>query len=88
MTKRTNRPRKPRDEESSDEVSGMVSKEVWIVIFMSLRVVTLMYYEPWGNCCECIFYTLMGLIQHPCQVKMQHNAKKIYTLHDTAMSLL
>ena len=60
MTKRTNRPRKPRDEESSDEVSGMVSQEVLNVIFMSLGVVTLMYYEPWVNYCECIFLHVDG----------------------------
>lgn len=28
MTKRTNKPRKPRDEESSDEVSGKSLKEL------------------------------------------------------------
>ena len=57
MTKRTNRPRKPRDEDSSDEVSGMVGQEVLNVIFMSLRVATLMYYEPDVNYCECNFFT-------------------------------
>lgn len=29
MTKRTNKPRKPRDEESSDEVSGKSLKVLW-----------------------------------------------------------
>uniref|UniRef100_A0A4W5MN71 Ubiquitin carboxyl-terminal hydrolase n=1 Tax=Hucho hucho TaxID=62062 RepID=A0A4W5MN71_9TELE len=53
MTKRTNKPRKPRDEESSDEVSGLTCQHVSKAVDLSSvkKVVTS---SMWSMCSDCL----------------------------------
>lgn len=53
MTKRTNKPRKPRDEESSDEVNGLTCQHVSKAVdFNSVKKSVLS--SVWLVCCECL----------------------------------
>ncbi|XP_077383594.1 ubiquitin carboxyl-terminal hydrolase 45 isoform X2 [Festucalex cinctus] len=53
MTKRTNKPRKPRDEESSDEVSGLTCQHVTKAVdFSSVKKSVLS--SLWLVCTECL----------------------------------
>ncbi|CAG6016008.1 unnamed protein product [Menidia menidia] len=53
MTKRTNKPRKPRDEESSDEVSGLVCQHVNKAVDLS-SVKKSISSNVWLVCSECL----------------------------------
>ncbi|XP_070692224.1 ubiquitin carboxyl-terminal hydrolase 45 isoform X2 [Pempheris klunzingeri] len=53
MTKRTNKPRKPRDEESSDEVSGLTCQHVSKAVELS-SVKKSVLSSVWLVCCECL----------------------------------
>ncbi|XP_061805474.2 ubiquitin carboxyl-terminal hydrolase 45 [Nerophis lumbriciformis] len=53
MTKRTNKPRKPRDEESSDEVSGLTCQHVTKAVDLS-SVKKAMLSSLWLVCAECL----------------------------------
>nr|XP_057909716.1 ubiquitin carboxyl-terminal hydrolase 45 [Doryrhamphus excisus] len=53
MTKRTNKPRKPRDEESSDEVSGLTCQHVTKAVDLS-SVKKAMLSSLWLVCSECL----------------------------------
>ncbi|XP_054638079.1 ubiquitin carboxyl-terminal hydrolase 45 isoform X2 [Dunckerocampus dactyliophorus] len=52
MTKRTNKPRKPRDEDSSDEVSGLTCQHVTKAVDLS-SVKKAMLSSLWLVCSEC-----------------------------------
>uniref|UniRef100_A0A8C4GM68 Ubiquitin carboxyl-terminal hydrolase n=1 Tax=Dicentrarchus labrax TaxID=13489 RepID=A0A8C4GM68_DICLA len=53
MTKRTNKPRKPRDEESSDEVSGLTCQHVSKAVDLS-SVKKSVLSSVWLVCSECL----------------------------------
>uniref|UniRef100_A0A665UP32 Ubiquitin carboxyl-terminal hydrolase n=1 Tax=Echeneis naucrates TaxID=173247 RepID=A0A665UP32_ECHNA len=53
MTKRTNKPRKPRDEESSDEVSGLTCQHVSKAVDLS-SVKKSVLSSVWLMCSECL----------------------------------
>ncbi|XP_069558227.1 ubiquitin carboxyl-terminal hydrolase 45 isoform X2 [Brachyistius frenatus] len=53
MTKRTNKPRKPRDEESSDEVSGLTCQHVSKAVDLS-SVKKSVLSSVWLICSECL----------------------------------
>uniref|UniRef100_A0AAQ5YLA3 Ubiquitin carboxyl-terminal hydrolase n=1 Tax=Amphiprion ocellaris TaxID=80972 RepID=A0AAQ5YLA3_AMPOC len=53
MTKRTNKPRKPRDEESSDEVSGLTCQHVSKAVDLS-SVKKSVLSSVWFVCSECL----------------------------------
>ncbi|KAM8869281.1 ubiquitin carboxyl-terminal hydrolase 45 isoform 2-T2 [Spinachia spinachia] len=53
MTKRTNKPRKPRDEESSDEVSGLTCQHVSKAVDLS-SVKKSVLSNVWLVCAECL----------------------------------
>ncbi|XP_062321068.1 ubiquitin carboxyl-terminal hydrolase 45 isoform X1 [Osmerus eperlanus] len=53
MTKRTNKPRKPRDEESSDEVSGLTCQHVSRAVDLSL-VRKAVSSSVWAVCSDCL----------------------------------
>ncbi|XP_033957855.1 ubiquitin carboxyl-terminal hydrolase 45 [Pseudochaenichthys georgianus] len=53
MTKRTNKPRKPRDEESSDEVSGLTCQHVSKAVDLS-SVKKSVLSNVWVVCSECL----------------------------------
>ncbi|XP_024861040.1 ubiquitin carboxyl-terminal hydrolase 45 isoform X2 [Kryptolebias marmoratus] len=53
MTKRTNKPRKPRDEESSDEVSGLTCQHVNKAVDLS-SVKKSVLSSVWLMCSECL----------------------------------
>ncbi|XP_058503351.1 ubiquitin carboxyl-terminal hydrolase 45 isoform X3 [Solea solea] len=53
MTKRTNKPRKPRDEESSDEVSGLTCQHVSKAVDLS-SVKKSVLSSMWLVCSECL----------------------------------
>lgn len=53
MTKRTNKPRKPRDEESSDEVSGLTCQHVSKAVDLS-SVKKSILSSVWLVCSECL----------------------------------
>ncbi|KAM9798011.1 ubiquitin carboxyl-terminal hydrolase 45 [Neosynchiropus ocellatus] len=53
MTKRTNKPRKPRDEESSDEVSGLTCQHVSKAVDLS-SVKKSILSTVWSVCSECM----------------------------------
>ncbi|XP_037640458.1 ubiquitin carboxyl-terminal hydrolase 45 [Sebastes umbrosus] len=53
MTKRTNKPRKPRDEESSDEVSGLTCQHVSKAVDLS-SVKKSVLSNVWFVCSECL----------------------------------
>ncbi|KAM7382479.1 hypothetical protein PAMP_002206 [Pampus punctatissimus] len=53
MTKRTNKPRKPRDEESSDEVSGLTCQHVSKAVDLS-SVKKSVLSSVWLVCAECL----------------------------------
>ncbi|XP_060937097.1 ubiquitin carboxyl-terminal hydrolase 45 isoform X2 [Limanda limanda] len=53
MTKRTNKPRKPRDEESSDEVSGLTCQHVSKAVDLS-SVKKSVLSSVWFICSECL----------------------------------
>ncbi|XP_022060577.1 ubiquitin carboxyl-terminal hydrolase 45 isoform X2 [Acanthochromis polyacanthus] len=53
MTKRTNKPRKPRDEESSDEVSGLTCQHVSKAVDLS-SVKKSVLSSVWSVCSECL----------------------------------
>uniref|UniRef100_A0A8C5C4G6 Ubiquitin carboxyl-terminal hydrolase n=1 Tax=Gadus morhua TaxID=8049 RepID=A0A8C5C4G6_GADMO len=53
MTKRTNRPRKPRDEDSSDEVSGLTCQHVSKAVDLS-SVKKMVSASMWSVCSDCL----------------------------------
>ncbi|XP_035862133.1 ubiquitin carboxyl-terminal hydrolase 45 isoform X2 [Sander lucioperca] len=53
MTKRTNKPRKPRDEESSDEVGGLTCQHVSKAVDLSLVKKSVLS-SVWLVCSECL----------------------------------
>ncbi|KAL0984660.1 hypothetical protein UPYG_G00144850 [Umbra pygmaea] len=53
MTKRTNKPRKPRDEESSDEVSGLTCQHVSKAVDLS-SVKKAVTSSMWSTCSDCL----------------------------------
>ncbi|KAF3691573.1 Ubiquitin carboxyl-terminal hydrolase 45 [Channa argus] len=53
MTKRTNKPRKPRDEESSDEVSGLTCQHVSKAVDLSSVKKSLLS-SVWWVCSDCL----------------------------------
>ncbi|XP_019711820.1 ubiquitin carboxyl-terminal hydrolase 45 isoform X1 [Hippocampus comes] len=53
MTKRTNKPRKPRDDESSDEVSGLTCQHVTKAVDLSLVKKSVLS-SLWLVCSECL----------------------------------
>ncbi|XP_057689914.1 ubiquitin carboxyl-terminal hydrolase 45 isoform X3 [Corythoichthys intestinalis] len=53
MTKRTNKPRKPRDEESSDEVSGLTCQHVTRAVELN-SVKKSVLSSLWWVCCDCL----------------------------------
>uniref|UniRef100_A0A3P9AJI5 Ubiquitin carboxyl-terminal hydrolase n=1 Tax=Esox lucius TaxID=8010 RepID=A0A3P9AJI5_ESOLU len=53
MTKRTNKPRKPRDEESSDEVSGLTCQHVSKAVDLS-SVKKAVTSCMWSTCSDCL----------------------------------
>lgn len=53
MTKRSNKPRKPRDEESSDEVSGLTCQHVSKAVDLS-TVKKSVLSSIWLVCSECL----------------------------------
>uniref|UniRef100_A0A8C6MII1 Ubiquitin carboxyl-terminal hydrolase n=1 Tax=Nothobranchius furzeri TaxID=105023 RepID=A0A8C6MII1_NOTFU len=53
MTKRTNKPRKPRDEESSDEVSGLTCQHVNKAVDLS-SVKKSVLSSMWSMCTDCL----------------------------------
>ncbi|KAM3872922.1 ubiquitin carboxyl-terminal hydrolase 45 isoform 2-T2 [Diretmus argenteus] len=53
MTKRTNKPRKPRDEESSDEVSGLTCQHVSKAVDLS-SVKKSVSSSVWSVCSDCL----------------------------------
>uniref|UniRef100_A0A674E6N8 ubiquitinyl hydrolase 1 n=1 Tax=Salmo trutta TaxID=8032 RepID=A0A674E6N8_SALTR len=96
MTKRTNKPRKPRDEESSDEVSGLTCQHVSKAVDLSSvkKVVTS---SMWSMCSDClrertmidgepasghdILICLKCGFQGCSQSESQHSTKHHQTLH-------
>uniref|UniRef100_A0A668AKS1 Ubiquitin carboxyl-terminal hydrolase n=1 Tax=Myripristis murdjan TaxID=586833 RepID=A0A668AKS1_9TELE len=96
MTKRTNKPRKPRDEESSDEVSGLTCQHVNKAVDLS-SVKKAVSSSIWSVCSEClkertmidgepagsydILVCLKCGFQGCNQSEIQHSAKHHQALH-------
>ncbi|XP_077455383.1 ubiquitin carboxyl-terminal hydrolase 45 isoform X2 [Stigmatopora argus] len=53
MTKRTNKPRKPRNEESSDEVSGLTCQHVTKAVELNSMKKSVLS-SLWWVCCDCL----------------------------------
>ncbi|KAM4633580.1 ubiquitin carboxyl-terminal hydrolase 45 [Polymixia lowei] len=99
MTKRTNKPRKPRDEESSDEVSGLTCQHVSKAVDLS-SVKKSVSSSLWSVCSECLRERVMIdgepagshdiLVCLKCgfqgcnQSETQHSAKHHQALHSEA----
>uniref|UniRef100_A0A4W5JUH9 Ubiquitin specific peptidase 45 n=1 Tax=Hucho hucho TaxID=62062 RepID=A0A4W5JUH9_9TELE len=96
MTKRTNKPRKPRDEESSDEVSGLTCQHVSKAVDLS-SVKKAVTSSMWSMCSDClrertmidgepasghdILVCLKCGFQGCSQSESQHSTKHHQTLH-------
>ncbi|XP_045072811.1 ubiquitin carboxyl-terminal hydrolase 45-like isoform X1 [Coregonus clupeaformis] len=96
MTKRTNKPRKPRDEESSDEVSGLTCQHVSKAVDLS-SVKKAVTSSMWSMCSDClrertmidgepasghdILVCLKCGFQGCSQPESQHSTKHHQTLH-------
>ncbi|CDQ73494.1 unnamed protein product [Oncorhynchus mykiss] len=96
MTKRTNKPRKPRDEESSDEVSGLTCQHVSKAVDLN-SVKKAVTSSMWSMCSDClrertmidgepasghdILVCLKCGFQGCSQSESQHSTKHHQTLH-------